>query len=182
MGLRVAFLRGMNLGGRRISNADLRAEFEALGFEEVTTFRASGNVIFESNVRAEAELVAEIEAGLHAALGYSVPTFLRTEAEMREIAIREPFEPSRVKASEGKHQVSILSRQPSDAQRRKVLAMATDADPLVVEGREVHWLPSGGLLESELDLDAIEELVGPSTRRTMGTIEGIVAKLPSRDG
>jgi uncharacterized protein (DUF1697 family) len=37
----VAFLRGMNLGNRRIKNDELRAEFEALGFEGVATFRAS---------------------------------------------------------------------------------------------------------------------------------------------
>ena len=40
----VAFLRGMNLGKRRIKNEELRREFEALGFEDVATFRASGNV------------------------------------------------------------------------------------------------------------------------------------------
>ena len=44
----VAFLRGMNLGRRRITNDALRAEFEALGFGGVATFLASGNVIFES--------------------------------------------------------------------------------------------------------------------------------------
>ena len=44
----VAFLRGMNLGNRRIKNHELRAEFERLGFEEVATFRASGNVVFGS--------------------------------------------------------------------------------------------------------------------------------------
>ena len=42
----VAFLRGMNLGGRRIKNEQLRAEFEALGYADVGTFRASGNVLF----------------------------------------------------------------------------------------------------------------------------------------
>ena len=42
----VAFLRGMNLGNRRLKNEELRGEFEALGFAEVATFRASGNVIF----------------------------------------------------------------------------------------------------------------------------------------
>ena len=42
----VAFLRGMNLGNRRIKNPELAAEFERLGFEDVATFRASGNVVF----------------------------------------------------------------------------------------------------------------------------------------
>jgi uncharacterized protein (DUF1697 family) len=46
-----------------------------------------------------------------------------------------------------------------------------------IEGRELYWLPSGGLLESDLDLKAIEKLLGADTRRTMGTIEQIAAKL-----
>ena len=38
-----AFLRGMNVGGHRLSNDELRSHFAALGFAEVATFRASGN-------------------------------------------------------------------------------------------------------------------------------------------
>jgi hypothetical protein len=50
-----AFLRGMNVGGHRVSNVELGARFEELGFSEVSTFRASGNVIFA----AAAEPLAE---------------------------------------------------------------------------------------------------------------------------
>ena len=41
-----AFLRGMNVGGHRLTNEQLRAHFHTLGFAEVETFRASGNVVF----------------------------------------------------------------------------------------------------------------------------------------
>ena len=64
--IRAAFLRGMNLGNRRITNADLRAEFERLGFDSVATFQAAGNVVFEAGDANEEELVATIEAGLEA--------------------------------------------------------------------------------------------------------------------
>ena len=57
-----------------------------------------------------------------------------------------------------------------------MLALASDEDLLAIEGRELYWLPSGGLLESDLDLKAIEKLLGADTRRTMGTIEQIAAK------
>ncbi|MFL5897073.1 MAG: hypothetical protein ACJ76D_01200 [Solirubrobacterales bacterium] len=60
--------------------------------------------------------------------------------------------------------------------KRKVLAMATDEDLLALEGRELYWLPSGGLLESELDLKAITAQLGTDTRRAMGTIEQIAAR------
>jgi hypothetical protein len=44
----VAFLRGINVGGRRVTMAQLCAAFEALGFAEVGTFLASGNVTFST--------------------------------------------------------------------------------------------------------------------------------------
>jgi hypothetical protein len=54
--------------------------------------------------------------------------------------------------------------------------MSTDADRLAIEGRELYWLPSGGMLDSALDLEAIESLLDRSTRRTKATIEQIAAK------
>ncbi len=98
----VAFLRGMNLGGRRIKNDELRGEFEALGFADVACFRASGNVIFGVDGGVEGELAARIEAGLVESLGYEVPVFLRGAAELLSIAASEPFEESLVAASKGK--------------------------------------------------------------------------------
>ena len=88
----VAFLRGMNLGGRRIKNEELRAEFEALGFADVACFRASGNVVFSAKGGSEAKLTGEIEAGLGEALGYEVPVFLRGAAELSALAAHEPFD------------------------------------------------------------------------------------------
>jgi uncharacterized protein (DUF1697 family) len=176
MGLYVAFLRGMNLGKRRIKNDELRVEFEQLGFEGVATFRASGNVVFEAPRKSEAALTKTIETGLAESLGYDVPVFLRSGAEVAAIAAREPFDAKRIAASKGKLQVSLLLKKPTSAAKKKVLAMANDEDLLAIEGRELYWLPSGGLLESELDLKEIESLVGRDTRRTMGTIEQIAAK------
>lgn len=173
----VAFLRGMNLGGRRIKNEELRRHFEEMGFEEVATFRASGNVIFSASGReAGSRLARRVEAELDERLGYDVPVFLRSIEEGAAIAAQEPFDPKRVAKSKGKLQVSLLKERPSAAARKKVLALASDEDLLALEGRELYWLPSGGLLESELDLKAIEALVGTDTRRTMGTIEQIVSK------
>jgi uncharacterized protein (DUF1697 family) len=173
----VAFLRGMNLGGRRIKNEELRRLFEEMGCEEVATFRASGNVIFSSGTsEAEGSLARRVERELDERLGYDVPVFLRSSEEVAAIAAQEPFAPKLVERSKGKLQVSLLARKPSAAAKRSVLALAGDGDLLAIEGRELYWLPSGGLLESDLDLKAIAALVGTDTRRTMGTIEQIAAK------
>jgi uncharacterized protein (DUF1697 family) len=173
----VAFLRGMNLGNRRIKNEELRAEFETLGFEDVATFRASGNVIFAAPKQSESALTKTIEQGLGDALDYAVPVFLRSSAEVAAIAAREPFAAKLVEASKGKLQVTMLPKKPTAAARKKVLALASDEDGLEIEGRELYWLPSGGTIESELDLKAIEKALGKGTQRTMGTIEQIAAKI-----
>jgi uncharacterized protein (DUF1697 family) len=174
----VAFLRGMNLGKRRIKNEELRAHFEAMGLEEVATFRASGNVIFATPKReAEGKLAQRVEAELDERLGYDVPVFLRSADELAAIAAQKPFPAAKLKKSKGKLQVSLLKKKPSAAAKKKVLALATDEDLLAISERELYWLPSGGLIESDLHLKAIEKLIGADTRRTMGTIEQIAAKL-----
>jgi uncharacterized protein (DUF1697 family) len=178
----VAFLRGMNLGGRRIKNEELRRHFEEIGFEEVSTFRASGNVIFAAPKReAEAKLAARVEAELGERLGYEVPVFLRSDKEIAAVAARRPFPAKAVERSKGKLQVSFLKKKPSPATKKKVLALASEEDRLAIESRELFWLPSGGLLESGLDLKAIAKLLDVDTRRTMGTVEQIAAKLARQD-
>lgn len=171
----VAFLRGMNLGGRRIKNEELRAEFEALGFSDVACFRASGNVAFSAK-GSEAKLTKQIEAGLGNALGYEVPVFLRTAAELQALVAHKPFDAKALKASKGKLQVTFLERKPKAAACKRALALASDDDRLALEGRELYWLPKGGLSDSELDLKELADALGHNTVRTMGTVEQIAAK------
>ncbi len=172
----VAFLRGMNVGGHRLSNDELRGHFLALGFAEVATFRASGNVVFAGETRSPDVVRGHIEEGLESLLGYAVPTFIRADTEVHAIAELQPFAAERVRGSAGKLQVSLLGSSPAPEVREQVLSLASDEDGLVFGERELYWLPSGGLLESELDLDAIDRLLGPCTRRTKNTIELIARK------
>lgn len=173
----VAFLRGMNLGGRRIKNEELRRRFEEMGFEEVTTFRASGNVIFSAPRReSESKLATRVEAELDARLGYDVPVFLRSIKEVAAIAAQQPFDPKQIEKSKGKLQVSLLKKKPSVAAKKKALSLATADDLLTIEARELYWLPSGGISESDLDLNALDRALGSGTIRTMGTIEQIATK------
>lgn len=172
----VAFLRGMNLGGRRIKNEQLREEFEALGLTEVACFRASGNVVFAAEETDEATLTTRIEAGLGEALGYEVPVYLRGADELRAVADHEPFDPAVHRASKGKLQVGFLHGAPKGQGRKRALALSTVEDHLAIDGRQFYWLPKGGLSESDLDLGALAAVLGPWTMRTKGTIEQIAAK------
>lgn len=171
----VAFLRGMNVGNRRLKNEELRAHFEALGCTEVATFRASGNVVFAADGKP-GELADKLESGLAEALDYEVPVFLRTAEELLAIAAEEPFDAHQPGASKGKLQVALLKRKPSAAATRKALALSTDDDRLAVERSELFWLPAGGISESELDWKAVEAVLGATTVRTKGTIDQIATK------
>ena len=168
-----AFLRAVNLGrNRRVSGAELCSIFEGLGLEEVASFRTSGNLVFE----APRDMSAQIEKALEDELGYDVGVFLRTASELAEIVAFEPFKPAQVEASKGKLQVSMLSKKPTAATRKKALALATDQDLLAFGKRELYWLPSGGTMESALDRKALDALLGPTTMRTKGTVEQLAAK------
>ncbi len=170
-----AFLRGINLGkSRRVKNERLRAAFEGLGFDGVATFRASGNVIFEAGPGQG--LAETVEAGLAEELGFDVAVFLRSAKQVRAIAGHEPFAPGQLKESTGKLQVALLGQSPSAAARKAALALAGEADPLAIRGSELYWLPQARMVDSELDLKALEATVGPWTMRTKGTIEQIAAK------
>lgn len=171
----VAFLRGMNLGGRRITNEALRSHFEALGCEDIATFRASGNVVFAKSGRP-VELTAQLEQGLAKALGYEVPVFLRSAKQLLAIAVQEPFDAKQLAASKGKPQIAFLVKKPSPAAAKRALALGSDADLLTLDRGELYWLPEGGLSESDLDHKALADALGPMTIRTKGTVEQIAAK------
>ncbi|MGD9736355.1 MAG: DUF1697 domain-containing protein [Solirubrobacterales bacterium] len=173
----VAFLRGINLGNRRVKSPELVKHFEAIGLEEVATYRASGNVVFaDPSGNSEAKLQKRVEAELDERLGYDVAVFLRSFEEVAAIAARAPFDARSIARSKGKPQVQLLAEKPSAAAKRKVLALAGPDDEMVFEGRELHWLPSTGLSETEVDLKAIDRALGRGTMRTAGTLEQIAAK------
>ncbi len=179
MSVFVAFLRGMNLGRRRIKNDELCAAFRTLGCAEVSAFLASGNVIFsDPDGGTASEVTSRIEDGLRRILEYEVPTFLRSAEEVRAIAERVPFTSEQVDAG-GKPQVMLFDREPPAVVRRNVLGLSTSDDRLVLDRRELYWLPRASILDSELDLAAIERALGTTTMRTKRTLERLIAKLPS---
>src|ERR1051325_8283430 len=121
-----AFLRAINVGGHTVKMDQLRTLFTALGFANVATFIASGNVIFEAPATDTQSLEAQIERHLVQALGYEVITFIRTAGELAAIAQYTPFPP----AEQGAHglYISFLKAPLGDEVRQKLLALRTETD------------------------------------------------------
>ncbi len=136
----LAFLRGINLGRRRVKMETLRAHFGDLDFTGVETFIASGNVIFSAPARDAAKLETEIAAHLEKSLGYPVDTFVRTRAEVAAIAVHRPFDQALMSDPANTIHVGFLARALTAGQRRGLAACRTPHDEFHVDGREYYWL------------------------------------------
>jgi uncharacterized protein (DUF1697 family) len=88
----VAFLRGINVGGRTIPMADLRACFDELGFADVLTVLQTGNVVFSSDMAGVAALRQRIEAGLAARFDYPAKALVYPIDSLQAILDGNPFD------------------------------------------------------------------------------------------
>jgi uncharacterized protein (DUF1697 family) len=90
----VALLRGINVGGKGlIKMADLRAAFEELGFTDVSTYIASGNVLFSSTSSASSavpRLTRAIETAVGARFGCGTPVVVIGAAELARVMSEAP--------------------------------------------------------------------------------------------
>ena len=176
----VALLRAINVGGHIVKMDRLRKLFGKAGFTGVETFIASGNVIFDGDAEDPAGLERVIEQMLSDALGYEVATFIRTDAEVRNISKYTPFMPAFIKAAAALS-VAMFKEPLDDNQSRAVVALKTKNDTFHVHGREVYWLSQTKLAESVISNAVFEITVGrPSALRGINTIRQLAQKYGPR--
>jgi len=173
----IAFLRAINAGrGRTVKMQFLRGVFQSLGFSKVTTFIASGNVMFETTTSKTKALERKIEKALHEALGYEVRTFIKRQAELTKIANCHPFPQSKLDAR-WHCNIIFLADNLTTTLRRDVKALRTDTDAFEVRGREIYWMrrrKQNGALFSTVPL---EKILGRAfTVRGAYTIKRIASK------
>lgn len=180
----IAFLRGINLGKRRPPMAELRALFGKMSFTDVTTFIASGNVIFASKVADSRKIERTIEADLQKALGYAVDTFVRTRAEVAAIAAFRPFPKADLENPAHTVYAAFLKETFGAGQSRKFLACRTEVDEFRVEGRELYWLCRTKSNESTVWASPAMKAVRlpTSSMRNLTTVRKLAALYPSTAG
>ncbi|HUK35130.1 MAG TPA: DUF1697 domain-containing protein [Vicinamibacterales bacterium] len=173
----VAFLRALNnVGGHAVSMEYLRTVFEAEGFTSVEMFGASGNVVFDGDAEDVAGLERVIEQMLHDALGYDVTTFIRTDAEVRNIARHKPFLDATLKTAVALN-VAMFKESLDEKATQAIMALKTRSDSFQVRGREVYWLSQTRQTESSISNAVFEIAVGrPSTMRGINTIRQLAQK------
>jgi uncharacterized protein (DUF1697 family) len=172
----IAFLKGINLGRRRPPMSRLTALFQEMGFAEVDTFIASGNILFSTAATDMQKLESRIARHLASALGYEVDTFVRTVGEVAEIGRTKLF------SEDGKPGVTIhvgfMQQELPKEIAKKLAGIATEHDEFRVVSREYYWLCRIRTSESEVwKLPEIKTLKLPAaTLRNLSSIRKLIAK------
>lgn len=172
----IAFLRAINVGGHTVKMERLKKLFEELGFSKVSTFIASGNVIFDSASKSTQMLEKKIESHLKKSLGYEVLTFIRSSSELAEIAAYRPFSEAEIAKNLALY-VGFLQGTPSAEAKNKLSSAGSKIEQFHLHGRELYWLLGAHFKESKFSGPQLEKVLGmPTTLRNVTTVMKLVEK------
>jgi len=175
----IAFLRAINVGGHTVKMDLLRTSFMSLGFSNVETFIARGNVVFESPAKSAQTLEKKIESHLQKSLGDDVRTFIRSSVEKAVIAQYRPCATSELDAAGNSLYIAVLPAPPRGEAKDTLMAFRTKDDDFHVNGHELCWLYRTKMTESAFTGAILENLLGmPATMRNATTVRKLSAKYP----
>jgi uncharacterized protein (DUF1697 family) len=176
MTTRIAFLRAVNLGRRRVAMSHLVDIFDDAGYAGAWTYINSGNVVFEAT-GPRSGLEQRLSAAIEGALGFEVTTFVRTASELRQASGASPFTVS----PGDTYFLTFLRSTLAASQRRTLEGFSNDFDTLLVTGRTVHWRMRGRSIDTTVRTKEWESVVGrhQSTSRNMTMIRKLLRKIDS---
>ena len=176
----VAFLRAINVGGHVVKMDALKRMFTDAGFENVSTFIASGNVLFDSKEKDTAAMERRAAEHLEEQLGYAVQTFVRPASTMNAIANRKAFAPELLDDPGNSLYIGFMAAPPGDDAKRRLGTFRSPYNDFHVHGREMYWLIRGKLTDSTVTGSKIEKALGtPVTMRNVTTIRRLAELVKS---
>ena len=173
----LSFLRAINVGGHTVKMDFLKKIFESLAFENVETFIASGNVIFQTKSKSIDSIKKKIETELHKELGYEVSTFIRSTEELKKIIVYKPFKESELNNPKNTLYIGFLDSAPAIENQKKVFAMQDVGNEFHFTKKEFYWLCRTNFINSGFDGKKLEKAMGMNTTlRNSTTIKKLVLK------
>lgn len=169
MGDRLALLRAVNVGGRKLPMAALRDLCGRLGWTNVATYIQSGNIVFAA-AGDDAALEAELEQAIESEFGLDVPVIVRSQAEWAKLAASNPFADA---AREAPNRVQlIVSKRPPAADAAEKLAARAQAGERVAAAGGGIWIDyPEGVARSKLTPTLIDKAIGSAaTGRNYRTV------------
>jgi uncharacterized protein (DUF1697 family) len=170
----VAFLRGINVGGKnKIKMELLREVTGALGYENVKSYINSGNVIFETVKTDDNKLAAKIEDAILSAFSLNIKVMVRTIAEIEDIIKNNPFA-GQFTSDKDLHVLFLNEELPAE-KKAQLLSNNDENEMFAVRGREIFCLLRVSVLDSLLGKDYIgKKLKTTATGRNWRTINKIL--------
>ena len=171
----VVFLRGINVGGHTVTKSKLQEAFSSLGYQNVLTYKQSGNVILETEEADPKIIESKVEKKLRELLGYGVAAFVRSIPQLKAMVNLESFKGYEEKGTSCL--VTFVADAPVDLLFKLPLTIPNSTAQIIsVWGSEFFSVTHGGgegalpnpYLESKLKLKA--------TTRNINTITGILEK------
>jgi len=170
----VAFLRGINVGGKnKVKMETLREVFGALLFQNVKIYINSGNVIFETAKSDDRRLAAKIEKAIESEFSLVIKVMVRTIDEIEAVIKNNPFE-GQFENDKDLH-VLFLDEELAEEKRELLLSNNNENEMFAVRNREIFYLLRVGFSDSLLGKDYIgKKLKTPATARNWRTVNKIV--------
>ena len=165
----VALLRGINVGGRVLPMAELRALCAELGWRDVETYIQSGNVVFAADGKP-AELEAALERAIEKRFGMQVPVVIRTERQWAAYPAGNPF-PQAARDTPN-WLLLLVSKRPAAAGAEAAIEGRAAAGEEVGRAGDGLWISyPKGVGTSKLSPVLIDKLVdSPATSRNYRTV------------
>ena len=139
--------------------ADLKALYISLGFCDVLTYIQSGNVIFSSELGADA-IVTLIEKAINKQYGFDVPVQVREVAVFEKLIVECPFTELDLVEEGTRVMVTFLAKLPSEANVVKLMTYVKEPERLVLHGCEVYLYCPNGYGKTKLSNTFIEKKLG----------------------
>ncbi|MGZ8294015.1 MAG: DUF1697 domain-containing protein [Telluria sp.] len=156
----IALLRAVNVGGTgKLPMSDLKSMCESLGFGNVQTYIASGNVVFDSSL-AEKEVVELLAASLDEYAGKPVGVLVRTGEEMAAVLAANPFKDA---APNLTFAIFLDAKPPADSIDT---VRGRNDEELELGKREIYVTYPGGSGKSKLTIPAAKA----GTARNINTV------------
>ncbi|HXN09230.1 MAG TPA: DUF1697 domain-containing protein [Candidatus Acidoferrales bacterium] len=167
----IAMLRGINvLGHKTIKMESLRASFEALGFRNVKTYIASGNVIFQTAKNSSLNLSKKIGDRISRDFGFPVSIVLITSKDLQKVVQRNPFAQKKAIDASRLH-VTFFAELPAKTAWKNLRVLPRKPDLFLAGSQEVYLYCPDGYGRTKLSNAAFERILSVvATTRNWKTV------------
>jgi uncharacterized protein (DUF1697 family) len=169
----IAILRGINVSGQKMIKMDaLRQAFERLGFQGVSTYIQSGNVVFRAENTSTTEVTEEITEKIQEEFGFYVPVIVLEKDTLERIIEGNPFATNPA-LDTGKMHVTFLSSPPLLFDQEAIEAKKQDGERIAFSEHAVYLYCPNGYGRTKLSNDFLEKKlkVTTSTRNWKTVLE-----------